>query len=118
MPTLPQTFFHTNSPAAVKMVCSPEADWGINDTSQAVYTISTKSLTFLSEGEMDPTSLVKSGIALLNYKTNTLIVLGNANAQGLVTTRTEIDLATGHTNVHILQQAGDPVASKSAWRWS
>jgi hypothetical protein len=88
-------------------------DWGINDTSQAVYTISTKKLTFLSQGEMDPTSLDKSGIPLLNYTTNTLIVFGNANAQGLVTTRTDIDLTTGSKSVNTLKRPGNPVKTQS-----
>src|ERR1017187_2518701 len=88
-------------------------DWGVNDTSQAIYTISTKNLTFLSEGEMDPTTIEKYGVALLNYQTNNLIVLGNANAQGLVTTRTTIDLASGQRSVSTLMQPGDPVETRS-----
>lgn len=88
-------------------------DYAINDTSQAIYDIAAKTLIFVTEGAMDPTSADKAGIALLNYKTDTLIVLGNANAQGLVTTRTEIDLATGHKTTITLKEAGNPVEARA-----
>jgi hypothetical protein len=88
-------------------------DYGVNDTSQAVYDIPAKTLTFLSKGEMDPTSMAKSGVALLNYKTNTLIVMGAANTQGFVTTRTEIDLASGYKSTSTLKQPGNPIESRS-----
>jgi len=88
-------------------------DYGINDTSQAVFDILTKRLTFLSEGEMDPTSEDKSGIALLNYETNTLIVMGAADPQGLVTTRTEIDLTSGHKTASTLNKPADPIEARS-----
>lgn len=88
-------------------------DYGINDTSQAVYDISAKALTFLSEGEMDPTSVDKSGIALLNYETNTLIFMGGANAQGLVTTRTEIELTSGQKTTSTLNKPGSPIEARS-----
>ena len=59
-----------------------------NQSSQAVFNLTTQKLTFVSLGGGSPP-------VLLNYKTDTLIVPGDENAEGVVTSRVETNLQTG-----------------------
>ena len=66
-----------------------------NQSSQAVYNLTTHKVTFVSLGGGSPP-------VLLDYKTNTLIVAGDENSDGDVISLMETDLQTGQESTSVL----------------
>ena len=63
-----------------------------NQTSQAIYDLTTHVLTFVAEGGGSPP-------LLLNYRTDTLIMPADPDRTGAITHRVEIDLKTGESTL-------------------
>ncbi len=87
----------------------------LNSEFQAIYDIDARTLHFIDDTVADdPSSAYRTddgfgdGIALLDDATDTLILFGNTNGDGDVTSRTEINLKTGVQTTTALPQPEDP----------